>query len=321
MTTTTTQNSQSSSNATQPEVLVVGITGNLGARIAGALLDRGEVRVRALVRPGSQNKPGVPELVQRGVQLVEGDILDPATLPAAVQGVSAVISAVNNEEALIVTGQQNLLRAAAAAGVRRFIPSDFSVDYRELTLGDNRNLDMRMRFLPILQASGVPYTLVLQGAFTEVLMSPFMGLIDPQAGTYSFWGDLDMKMDFTTMDDTARYVAAAALDPRVADQALEVAGDQITHREIMDAYAAASGRTLTPRRLGSADELKAWITARQATARHFMEYLPAQYQWAMASGKGKLRDVRNDLYPDIRPTPVREFLSAVLRGGPRPTGA
>ncbi|HYO80566.1 MAG TPA: hypothetical protein VES20_04125 [Bryobacteraceae bacterium] len=36
-----------------------------------------------------------------------------------------------------------MARAAERNGVRRFIPSDFSIDYRKLDFGDNDNLDMR----------------------------------------------------------------------------------------------------------------------------------------------------------------------------------
>lgn len=63
-------------------VLVTGATGLVGTRLVRRLADAG-VDVRALVRPG--------KTAPAGVTTVEGDLLDPATLRAAVTGVDAVI--------------------------------------------------------------------------------------------------------------------------------------------------------------------------------------------------------------------------------------
>lgn len=63
-------------------ILVTGGTGLVGPRLLQRLTAAGE-KCRALVRPGKD----VPD----GVERVEGDILDPASLPAAVDGVTAVI--------------------------------------------------------------------------------------------------------------------------------------------------------------------------------------------------------------------------------------
>ena len=58
------------------------------------------------------------------------------------KGVDIVVSAVGNNQ-VTVPGQKNAINAAKKRGVKRFIPSDFSADYRQLNYGDNDNLDMR----------------------------------------------------------------------------------------------------------------------------------------------------------------------------------
>lgn len=63
-------------------ILVTGATGLVGPRLLARLTDGG-VACRALVRPGRE--------VPVGVERVEGDILRPDTLAAAVDGVTAVI--------------------------------------------------------------------------------------------------------------------------------------------------------------------------------------------------------------------------------------
>lgn len=63
-------------------VLITGGTGLVGTRLLPRLVDAG-LDCRAVVRPGKE--------VPAGVTGVEGDLLDPASLPQAVKDVSAVI--------------------------------------------------------------------------------------------------------------------------------------------------------------------------------------------------------------------------------------
>lgn len=63
-------------------VLVTGATGLVGTRLMQRLLDAG-IETRALIRAG--------KAVPAGATVVEGDLLDPSTLPDAVAGIDAVI--------------------------------------------------------------------------------------------------------------------------------------------------------------------------------------------------------------------------------------
>jgi uncharacterized protein YbjT (DUF2867 family) len=65
----------------------------------------------------------VDELTAAKVELVEGDLLQPDSLPAAVQGVDVVVSCVMGDERTMVEGQTNLLEAAKAAGVKKARPA------------------------------------------------------------------------------------------------------------------------------------------------------------------------------------------------------
>src|SRR5947209_6820121 len=65
--------------------LVTGATGLLGSHVAQQLVERGE-RVRALVRPSSDTS----FLRGLGVELVVGDLDQPATLPPAIAGADVV---------------------------------------------------------------------------------------------------------------------------------------------------------------------------------------------------------------------------------------
>ncbi len=64
------------SSSKGPLIAVVGATGNQGGSVVEALLDRG-ARVRALVR--DLDKAAARALADRGVDLVVGDLSDPAS--------------------------------------------------------------------------------------------------------------------------------------------------------------------------------------------------------------------------------------------------
>src|SRR6185503_8715433 len=125
-------------------IVLAGSTGNLGGRIARALLERG-AETRAIVRRRSQ-PDRVEALRRRGASIAEVDFGDAAELAAACAGASCVVSAVSGLHEVIVERQTQLLNAAIAAGVPRFIPSDFSIDYANVPPGKNRNLDLRRAF-------------------------------------------------------------------------------------------------------------------------------------------------------------------------------
>lgn len=104
-------------------VLIAGANGNLGRRIARAMHARG-LRVRSGMRDPAKASA---ELTGAG-EVVHADLDDPASLRAACRGVQVVVSAVQGGDEVIVDGQRRLLEAAAAAGMSRFVPSDYSLD-------------------------------------------------------------------------------------------------------------------------------------------------------------------------------------------------
>lgn len=294
-------------------VLVVGVTGMLGHQVAEALLERGGATVRALVRPGghaAEKGRKLQELSGRGVQMVEGDLLAPESLPAACAGVDTVISAVQGGEDVIVRGQINLIEAADRAGVPRMIPSDFSVDLHKLDVDDHVWLGFRKRADEAFNGKAIQPTPVLQGAFMEVVVNPLLGLVDWERGTFTYWGDGEQLCDFTTIADTARYTAAAALDDGLAGRSLRVAGDVLTMRQLHERFQEFAGRELKARHAGTVADLRQLIDeTRRKDPANQSAYAFFQYIWAMVSGKGKLDPLDNGRYPEIRPMSMREFLS------------
>jgi len=106
-----------------PLILVTGATGYIGGRLAPRLLERG-YRVRCLVRDADRLR-GIAWA--EAAEVVEGDVLDPETLPAAMEGVHAAYYLIHSMGAGAGYGERdrraatNFAEAARAAGVRRVL--------------------------------------------------------------------------------------------------------------------------------------------------------------------------------------------------------
>lgn len=109
--------------ATGDLVLVAGATGLTGRLVVAELLAAGH-RVRALARD-----PAKGAALGTAVELVAGNVADPASLARAMAGVGTVVSAIggrapfgrNGFRAVDWEGNRALVDAAVAAGVRRCV--------------------------------------------------------------------------------------------------------------------------------------------------------------------------------------------------------
>jgi len=302
-------NSPSLAAAARPLVVLAGATGDLGHRIALALLGRG-AEVRALVRPGN-TKPEVGTLRERGAAIVEVDFNDAAALTRACAGAACVVSALSGLREVIVDAQTQLLEAAVAAGVPRFIPSDFAIDYTKLPEGSNRNLDLRREFNRRLDQAPIRATSVLNGMFMDLLTGQAPVVLF-KIRRILYWGSADQPLDFTTIADTAAFTAAAALDA-TTPRYLRVAGEVATVRDLQAAATAATGQRFRRLRAGGLWLLKLMIRITRRLAPAPKEVFPPwqgmQYLHNMFTGRPKLTPLDNDRYPDLRWTTVQELLA------------
>jgi nucleoside-diphosphate-sugar epimerase len=292
-------------------ILVAGATGNLGERIVRALLQKG-AEVRILVRPTS-NADKVNNLQKLGAKVFSVNMTNAQEIAETCIGVDCVVSALSGLEDVIIDTQKILLDALVAAGVTRFIPSDFSLDFTNLPAGQNRNLDFRRKFHQYLNTKNITATTIFNGPFADLLKNEMPMILFKQKKIL-YWGNADYRMDFTTMDDTAEFTANAALDPSTP-RFLRIAGDQITARELAATMSDITGNTFRLFRPGGLGLLGIITKIAKTIAPGKKDLYPAwqgmQYMRDMLDERGKIDVYDNGRYPNMEWTTVKEMLTPV----------
>lgn len=292
-------------------ILVAGATGDLGRRIVRELLSQ-DVRLRILTRPGTGTAEELFGENDR-IEIITAAYSDHTALVSALDGVDVVLSAVSGTRPVIIDAQRALLSAAVSAGTPRFIPSDYSADYRPIAPGSNRNFELRREFAADLDAAPIRTTSILNGMFTDLLTGEApMILFDRRR--VLFWSSADQLLDFTTKDDVARVTARAAVDD--APRAVEIAGTQVSARDVARTMTELTGTPFKLQWAGTAGTLSTMSRIIKRVSGTSDETFPAwqgmQYFASMFSGQAKLRHINNERYGPHTWTGVRDVMQAHL---------
>jgi nucleoside-diphosphate-sugar epimerase len=289
-------------------IVVAGATGNLGQKITNTLLQRG-AEVRVIVRLASDPEK-IKKLEVPGVKIFMVHKWNVEEISKACMGAACVVSALSGLQEVILDAQKVLLDAAVAAGVPRFIPSDYSLDFTKFSPGENRNLDWRREFHQYLDKAPISSTTIFNGAFADLLTNE-MPLILFKQKLVLYWGNANHRMGFTTISDTAIFTANAALDistPRF----LTIAGDQISPKEIQAVVSEITGKKFRLFRPGGKGLLGIIIKIARKLAPGKNELYPAwqgmQYMRNMIDERCTPATLDNKRYPDMHWTSVRELL-------------
>jgi uncharacterized protein YbjT (DUF2867 family) len=184
-------------------VLLVGATGFLGAKILSNLALDVSLAVVAMSRKDA------PSGESADVEWVRGDMMDPASLDRALQGVDVVVSSANGYmKGSIATdfqGNKNLVEAAARANVGRCV--FLSIVSCE-TASEVPHFHAKKVAEDLIKASGVPYVLVRAPAFLD--QSADYVADGVKAGRFHAIGDKATKWSYVLTDDLAAHLAKAA---------------------------------------------------------------------------------------------------------------
>jgi len=227
--------------------LVTGATGYIGGRLAPRLAAQGHA-VRCLTRSAARLRD-VPWAGQ--VEVIAGDLLEPASLRAALSGVDVAYYLVHSlgSPSFADTDRRaaaHFAAAARAAGVRRIVYLGGPVPRGART---SAHLRSRAEVGELLAGSGVP-TVVLRAAviigsgsasfeMLRYLTERLPAMVTPR------W--VHNRIQPIAVRDVLRYLLAWAGHPADVDRAFDIGGpDVLTYHEMMVRYARIAH---LPRRL------------------------------------------------------------------------
>ncbi|HOA76056.1 MAG TPA: aromatic alcohol reductase [Phycisphaerae bacterium] len=227
-------------------ILVLG-AGELGMAILRSLSKRASQRsdsdLTVLLRPSTiaSNDPAkqrdIAELRSLGVRFLAGDLVknSAAELAGLFKHFHTVIGCTG-----FVTGRRILLKQAQAAldaGVQRFIPWQFGVDYDIIGRGGAQDLfDEQLDVRDLLRSQDrMEWIIVSTGMFTSFLFVPEFGVVDLANNIVHALGSWDTAVTVTTPEDIGELTAEILYaEPRIVNRVVYTAGDTIIYRRLAD---------------------------------------------------------------------------------------
>lgn len=229
------------------DLLIVG-AGELGMAMLQGFSQRSQphsdVRISVLLRPGSTSVD--PEVLRKlRVRTVEADLnqLSEAELSEKLRPFHAVINCCGY--AAGPGTQMRITRAALQAGVRRYLPWQFGVDYDAIGYGSGQPVwDEQLDVRATLRAQNSTHWLIVStGMFTSFLFEPAFGVVDLTEGKVRALGDWDYRLTLTTPEDIGRCTAEIFFtEPEINDQVVFIAGDTLSYRELRQQLEQVTGR-------------------------------------------------------------------------------
>lgn len=232
------------SNNASSSILVAGATGFLGSEICRQLIEK-KKKVKGLVRATSD--PGkIAQLKESGVEIIEGDLKDKASLEKSLQGVSSIISTVSStltrqEGDSIQTvddeGQNNLIDAAVSRGVSQFIYVSFCSMPGQFPLQTaKRKVEKH------LAESGMSYTILQPTYFMEIWLSPALGFDFPNARA-NIYGEGKNKISWIAVKDVASFAVASLDNPAAKNKIIQLGGPEaLSPLEVVNIFETTRGK-------------------------------------------------------------------------------
>ncbi len=299
-------------------ILIAGASGYVGGRLLKALEDTGQ-RVRCLARRPEFLRPRVAG----STEVVQGDVLDPASLAPAMEGIDTAYYLVHSMGASRSFEEQdrraaiNFAQAAREAGMCRIVYLGGLGSGPRLS----PHLASRQEVGRILRESGVPTIefrasiIIGSGSLSfemiRALVDRLPVMVTPR------W--VRIRAQPIAIEDVIAYLVAA-LDVQVDDSAVVAIGgaDQVSYREIMQEYGRQRGlrRLMVP-----VPVLTPWLSSLwlglvtpvyAAVGRKLIDSIPHE---TLVGDNRALR-----LF-DVRPRGIREAIEQALRNEDREMAA
>jgi uncharacterized protein YbjT (DUF2867 family) len=224
-------------------IFVTGGTGFVGSNIRRALGDR---PVRLLVRSAAR----FSEPVGGNLEVVEGDVTDPASLRGAMDGCEAVVHLVaiiaeeggQTFDGVIRQGTVNVVEEAKRAGVRRFLHMSAMGTRHDPVFG---YFEAKWQAEQAVQHSGIPWTIfrpsVIFGPGDEFINT--LATLVKLAPVIPVVGTGKSKFQPVSVREVAQAFLKALDDPATAGQIYELGGGKVyEYRQMLDVISRKLGK-------------------------------------------------------------------------------
>jgi nucleoside-diphosphate-sugar epimerase len=298
-------------------VLIAGVSGNIGQKLAQSLIRRGHL-VRGLGRSPHRLARETLAALERFETCSGYD--DIPALDRACHGVDAVVCAYGMDPRLQLDGQLLLLRAAERAEVNIYVAASWNGDWSKLGLGEHEAYDAYVSFRHHVEVtSPINPIFIYIGIFAETIFSMFghghvgpdMPLVwDPNTKTMNIWGSGHTTWFWTTESDAAEFTAEIILRDDAAEGGFwNVCSGAHSLRQIAKIYESERGTKVNLNIQGSIDDLetKALNARSSGKRRKYHLYTGLFYQLYASNGALNFQKLDNDKL-QISGTSIEDFL-------------
>ena len=265
-------------------ILVTGATGHQGGASAQHLQARGW-HVRALTR--DPHTAAARALSDAGVEVVQGDLNDRASLDHALKGaygVHSVQAYMPHDPTGEIYQGKNLAEAAKDAGVEHFVYSSVAGADRHVGAPEQ---DSKGEIEQHIRSLGLPATILRPTYIMETYNIPALrqGIL---GGSFMFPSPPETKLQYIAADDIGAFVAVAFEDPKTfIGKTLELAGDEQTMAQTVEVFSRVIGRPVR------------YIEIPLEQARSFDPNLAKVSEWIIREGFHADIPALRAIYPDL----------------------
>jgi uncharacterized protein YbjT (DUF2867 family) len=286
-------------------LLLTGATGAAGSLIVDEFIEQREpVRILVRDRAKASSREGIST-----IEIVEGDMSDPSSLAAALDGVDRALM-ISSPSVDMVDTQRAFIDASKAAGVRHVIKFS-GLDARpETTFLFGR---MHKQIEEYLEASGLAWTHLRPTGFMQEYLGEAPTIINDDA-LYLPLGEV--RLNPVDLIDVAKVGFALLRDGGHEGARLVVTGPEaLTMREMAVRISRATGKTV--RYVSISREQRRQALIAHGIPKEIADVLDAQVQERLQGGLESQVDLSTHQSFNIRPTTFLQFAqrNAAMLGG------
>lgn len=277
--------------STNSNILVLG-AGELGTSILTHLsaLAPPSTEITVLLRPSTISSSSPAKIAELSalkvlnISFLAGDIASSSVpeLAALFKPYDTIISCLGFASG--PGSQIKITNAVLEAGVKRFFPWQFGVDYEVIGRGSAQDLwDEQLDVRDLLKAqTGTEWVIVSTGLFMSFLFEPFFGVVDfsGEEGVVRALGSWENKVTVTTPEDIGRLTAMIVYEEkeRVSNEVVFTAGETVSYGRLADIVEKILGKKVK-REVWTVDRLEEELEADKENA-------VRKYRVAFAVGTG-----------------------------------